>query len=85
MECFAKLLLAYDFVALCQLFGTMMDLPKGYPHYIRDLQHVLDVRGISDDDLPKQYGYAHNALDDARHIKKLCEYVLKDALGWGVR
>lgn len=67
----------YDFMAFCQLFGTMMDLPKGYPHYIRDLQHVLDERGIPDNDLPPQEGGAHNALEDARHIKKLWEYIAK--------
>lgn len=66
----------YDFVAFCQLFGTMMDLPKGYPHYIRDIQHVLDERGIPDNDLPQQEGTAHNALEDARHIKKLWEYTV---------
>lgn len=25
----------YDWVAFCQLFGTMMDLPQGYPMYCR--------------------------------------------------
>lgn len=64
---------AYDFVALCQLFGTMMALPEGYPHYIRDLQQVLDERGIEDSELPPQEGGVHNALSDARHIKRLWE------------
>lgn len=66
----------YDFVAFCQLFGTMMDVPKGYPHYIKDLQHVLDEYGISDNNLPQQVGIAHNALEDAKHIKKLWEYTV---------
>jgi hypothetical protein len=66
---------AYDFVALCQLFGTMMDLPQRWPHYIRDIQHVLDESGIGDDDLPQQQGTAHNALEDARHIKQLWEFL----------
>jgi len=65
----------YDFVALCQIFGTMMDLPPGYPHYIKDLQYLLDERGISDDELPQQDGQAHNALDDAKHIKLLYDFV----------
>lgn len=65
----------YDFVALCQLFGTMMDLPAGYPHYIRDLQYLLDERGIADDELPQQEEAIHNALADARHIKRLWEYI----------
>lgn len=61
----------YDFVALCQLFGTMLDLPVGWPHYIRDLQYLLDERGITDDKLPPQTGQAHNALADARHLREL--------------
>src|SRR5438094_7193724 len=46
----------FDFVALCQIFGTMMDLPANWPHYIKDLQHVLDDRSWTDDMLPKQIG-----------------------------
>ena len=68
----------YDFVAFCQLFGTMMDLPAGWPHYIKDLQYELDKRGISDDELPKQEEGLHNALSDARHMKKLWGYVVRN-------
>jgi 3' exoribonuclease, RNase T-like len=69
---------AYDWVALCQLYGPMMDLPDGWPHYIRDLQHVLDDRGISDDELPPQEEGLHNALADAQHIKKLWGYIVRN-------
>lgn len=62
---------AYDWVAFCQLFGTMMDIPTGYPHYMRDFQQVLDAYGMTDDMLPRQQGQAHNALEDARHIQLL--------------
>jgi hypothetical protein len=65
----------YDYVALCQLFGTMMDLPAGWPHFICDLQQVFDERGITDDTLPEQEGSAHNALDDARYIKRLWQFL----------
>ncbi len=64
---------AYDHVAFCQIFGTMMYLPKGYPTYTRDIQQVLDERGITDDKLPPQEGQVHNALADARHIRKIWE------------
>lgn len=33
----------YDWVVFCSLFGTMMDLPKGFPMYCRDLKQVLDA------------------------------------------
>lgn len=62
---------AYDFVAFCQLWGTMMDLPAGYPHYFNDLQQVLDNLHIADERLPQQEKGLHNALEDARHLKKL--------------
>ena len=69
---------AYDFVAFCQLFGTMMDLPSGYPHYMRDLQQVLDERGISDEELPEQEEGLHNALHDARYLKRLWGYIVRN-------
>lgn len=33
---------AYDHVLLCSLFGTMMDLPKGFPMYTHDLKQYVD-------------------------------------------
>lgn len=64
---------AYDFVAFCQLFGTMMDVPRFIPHSMIDIQQILDERGITDDMLPKQEGQVHNALADARYIRTLYE------------
>lgn len=32
----------YDWVAFCWLFGKMMDLPKGFPMYCRDLKQIVD-------------------------------------------
>lgn len=51
----------YDWVALCQLYGRMIDLPDGWPMYCRDLKQVCDERGIrlAQDDSD------HNALEDA--------------------
>lgn len=33
----------YDWVLFCSLFGTMMDLPTGFPMYMRDLKQMLDA------------------------------------------
>lgn len=68
----------YDWVVLCQVFGTMMDIPAGWPHYIKDFQQILDDRGITDDELPEQEEGLHNALADARHIKKLWSYIVRN-------
>lgn len=54
----------YDWVALCQLFGTMMDLPNGWPMYCRDIKQVCDALG--NPALPEQGKGEHNALADAR-------------------
>lgn len=32
----------YDWVVFCSLFGRMIDLPKGFPMYCRDLKQMLD-------------------------------------------
>jgi hypothetical protein len=66
---------AYDYVAFAQVFGTMLDVPAGLPHYIHELQAILDAQGITDDMLPPQEAGLHRAIDDARHIKRLWELV----------
>lgn len=58
---------AYDHVALCQLFGTMMNLPKGWPMYTRDIKQLCDSLG--DPKLPEQGKGEHNALADAKWNK----------------
>lgn len=65
---------AYDHVVLSQLFGRMLDLPDGIPMYTHDLRAYLDyvkVRGI-----PAQVGGLHDALEDARHVKVVHDYVM---------
>jgi hypothetical protein len=54
----------YDWVVFCQLFGTMMDLPKGWPMYCRDIKQLCDSLG--NPALPKQTSTEHNALADAK-------------------
>lgn len=80
----------YDWVVFCQLFGTMMDLPKGFPMYCRDLKQLydsLEVDGIYDypfhittlkdhPEYPKQEN-EHNAIDDARWGKRLYKFLTK--------
>lgn len=63
----------YDWVVLCQLFGTMMDLPPGWPMYCRDIQQERDRLSVAD--LPLQADGAHNALADARWNRTAWEYL----------
>lgn len=65
----------YDWVALCQLFGTMMDLPKGWPMFCRDVQQIRDEMGVKT--LPGHDGSEHHALADAMWTRSAW-YFLKD-------
>jgi hypothetical protein len=55
---------AYDHMALCQLFGKMIDLPNGWPMWTNDLRQMYEDWPAR---WPAQMGGNHNALDDAKH------------------
>jgi hypothetical protein len=68
----------YDWVVFCQLFGSMIDLPQGFPMYCRDIKQKADeveeyLQREHDANfrlrLPKQMG-EHNALADAQWNRK---------------
>ncbi len=56
---------SYDWIAFCWIFGSMSDLPEGWPWYCWDL-----VQYIEENEIPKSLQpanpYEHNALYDAR-------------------
>ncbi|MFT3900345.1 MAG: polyadenylate-specific 3'-exoribonuclease AS [Gordonia sp. (in: high G+C Gram-positive bacteria)] len=56
---------AYDHVVLCQLWGSMVDLPRTLPRYTRELRQAWEEAGRPT--LPDLPGDAHDALADARH------------------
>lgn len=58
----------YDWVALCQLYGRMIDLPAGWPMYCRDLKQLAD--SVGNPKLPDQGGAEHFALHDALWTKQ---------------
>lgn len=68
----------YDWVVLCQLYGTMMQLPAGWPKYCRDVKQLCDWLG--NPKLPKQVG-EHHALVDALWTKTAWEFLLKGPIG----
>jgi hypothetical protein len=63
----------YDWVALCQLFGTMMDLPKGWPKFCMDVKQFC--ASLGDPKLPKDPDAEHNALADARWTQEAWEFL----------
>jgi 3'-5' exoribonuclease-like protein len=55
---------AYDWVALCQLYGPMIARPQHFPKRPDDLKQLVGSwRG------PSQEGTKHNALEDARWVR----------------
>jgi hypothetical protein len=71
---------AYDHVALCQLWGRMIDLPSGMPMFTRDIQQEAARLGFAWDELPRQDEGLHNALADARHCKVKWDFLRVAAL-----
>lgn len=64
---------AYDHVALCQLWGTMMDLPVGIPMWTNDIRQEQERLG--NPPMPEQAKKEHHALADARHHRVMWEYL----------
>lgn len=75
---------AYDHVALCWLFGKMIDLPIGFPMYTTDLKQIYDEINskIPERNLNKYPDYPvqaqdtyHDALADARWNLELFKFL----------
>jgi 3'-5' exoribonuclease-like protein len=63
----------YDWVVFCWLFGTMMELPKGWPMYCRDIKQWADT--VGNPRLPEQTSTEHNALADAQWNRRAWEFL----------
>jgi 3'-5' exoribonuclease-like protein len=64
---------AYDWVALAQLFGPLTEIPRSWPLFIRDLRQWAEQLG--NPKLPVEPAEQHHALVDARHNKKVYEFL----------
>lgn len=71
----------YDWVVFAQIFGAMVDLPKGFPMYCRDLKQWADMLG--NPTLPKQESGEHHALADARWNRQAWEFLAALAASGG--
>jgi hypothetical protein len=72
----------YDWVVFCQIFGAMVDLPKGWPMYCRDIKQWCDELG--NPTLPKQDTTEHNALSDALWNQKAYEFCREVSMRHGL-
>ncbi|MEX2290696.1 MAG: polyadenylate-specific 3'-exoribonuclease AS [Mycobacteriales bacterium] len=73
---------AYDHVALCQLWGSMPELPRALPRVTLDVRQLWEHLGRPP--LPVQDGGLHHALDDARHVKVRWEALAEKAYRLGL-
>lgn len=63
----------YDWIALCQLYGRMIDLPPTWPMFCRDSKQLHADLGSPT--LPPHRGTEHHALDDARHQVEIFDFL----------
>jgi hypothetical protein len=63
----------YDWVVFCWLFGRMIDLPKGFPMYCRDLKQMLDAYIEGTWEAVKLSTWGHNGLS-LDQVKALPDY-----------
>jgi hypothetical protein len=65
---------AYDWVVVCQLYGAMVTLPRGFPKHCMDLKQASVMAGNPEH--PKQEKGKHNALEDARWARDLWQFLV---------
>jgi len=63
----------YDWVVIAQLYGTMMDLPKGWPMFCMDLKQLAVEKG--NPRLIDLGGVEHHALADARWARDVYHHL----------
>lgn len=77
---------AYDWVMLCKLYGTMMNIPKEWKYFcdLHDLEQII-LKNIMNEKDEKKFlrkkpiqneKEKHHALNDARHNKKMYEFLM---------
>ena len=67
----------YDHICLSSLYGTMSNLPTGFPMYTKDIQQIIDDNKIDKDLLLKEVSQTncHNALQDAIWNRSAYEWI----------
>lgn len=71
---------SYDFVCFAQLWGTLVNIPQGFPYRCRDIiQLCEDELGIPASELPPSLETEgnHNALLGAKTVKMRYEWLME--------
>jgi hypothetical protein len=64
----------YDWVVFCWIFGKMIDLPRNFPMYCRDIKQLADTKGNPKFEKPKD---EHNALADANWNERYYNFLIQ--------
>lgn len=65
----------YDWVVFCWLFGKMIDLPKGFPMYSKDLKQIIDEIVVTKDGQQfYKVGGSPNTLKSISDLKNHPDY-----------
>lgn len=67
---------SYDHLVLSQLWGRMIDVPAPIPQFTNDVRALSAWTGITR--LPAQESGAHDALQDARHVKTMYHHIIRE-------
>lgn len=65
----------YDWVVLCQMYGAMIALPKGWPRFCMDLKQLSVMKGNPNH--PQKPVLEHDALADARWNRDLYKFLME--------
>jgi hypothetical protein len=65
----------YDWIVFCWLFGSMINLPKGWPMYCKDIKQIIDSKG--NPKIPFKPQEEHNALYDTIWTKRVYDWIIK--------
>ncbi len=73
--------LAYDWVLFVDLFGTAFEIPRNIYYIPFDICTLMKIKGVDPDinreEFAETKGEKHNALHDAKVIKKCYEKLIQ--------
>lgn len=69
---------AYDWVAFCQVYGRMLDLPDNFPSFCYDVQQMS--ASLGNPKIPKPTGIQHHALSDAYWVKSAYKFLVENTI-----
>jgi len=67
----------YDWVVLCQLYGTMMELPRSWPMFCMDLKQLMVMNRVHKIPDEMKAKAEHHALEDARWNRAAHRWILQ--------